>query len=196
LEIAACLSALASAERSHAQVAPPPALETIDFLDGETSLLARAYHYELGRSGRSIEIPAGFVTDFTSIPRKLRSFLDSHGRYSRAAVVHDFLYWAQPCSRGQADNILMIAMKQSGVPADQRYVIYKGVDLFGNLAWKSNQHERNSGVTHVVPSGDFGMTDTMTWSDARMALLRQGARDPDFHVDQAFCALGNSQELP
>src|SRR6185436_15292102 len=105
------------------------------------------------------------VTDFTSIPPKLRSFLDSHGRYVRAAVIHDFLYWAQPCSKPQADNILMIAMKQSGVDRLQRTAIYKGVAIGGDAAWNGNRSERQRGVTHVVPLADFAMTDTMTWDE-------------------------------
>jgi hypothetical protein len=39
-----------------------------------------------------ITIPAGFVTDFASIPRFLWSIYPPTGRYQEAAVVHDWLY--------------------------------------------------------------------------------------------------------
>ncbi len=49
--------------------------------------------YEVGAlgSGLMIEVPAGFVTDGASIPPPLRGLLPPWGRYSRAAIVHDYL---------------------------------------------------------------------------------------------------------
>ena len=72
-------------------------------------------------------MPKGFVTDFASIPQAFWSFgLSAHGRNSKAAIVHDYLYWTQGCSREQADNLLMIAMKESSVDTGQRIAIYDG----------------------------------------------------------------------
>src|SRR5581483_3844288 len=50
--------------------------------------------YEVGAegSGRMIEVPHGFVTDGASIPRPLWWLLPTWGTYSRAAVIHDYLY--------------------------------------------------------------------------------------------------------
>ena len=40
------------------------------------------------------------MTDYASIPSVLWSFgLSPHGLYSRAAVIHDYLYWTQLCTR-------------------------------------------------------------------------------------------------
>jgi len=50
-------------------------------------------------------VPAGFVTDFASTPRALWSVIPPTGRYQLAAVVHDFLYWDQGCTREQADTV-------------------------------------------------------------------------------------------
>lgn len=49
--------------------------------------------YEVGRegSGRIIEVPRGFITDGASVPRLLWPLFPSWGRYSRAAVLHDYL---------------------------------------------------------------------------------------------------------
>jgi hypothetical protein len=41
--------------------------------------------------------------------------LSPNGKYSKAAIVHDYLYWTQGCTREQADNLLDIAMKESNV---------------------------------------------------------------------------------
>lgn len=37
-------------------------------------------------------IPAGFITDFASIPRIFTPLLPRTGRHNRAAVLHDYLY--------------------------------------------------------------------------------------------------------
>lgn len=49
--------------------------------------------YEVGSlgSGRLITVPAGFLTDGASIPRVLQGVLPAWGRWSRAAVIHDYL---------------------------------------------------------------------------------------------------------
>ena len=39
-----------------------------------------------------VQVPKGFVTDGASIPRIFWVYLPRHGKYTKAAVVHDFLY--------------------------------------------------------------------------------------------------------
>ncbi|MCK9363811.1 MAG: DUF1353 domain-containing protein, partial [Syntrophales bacterium] len=81
--------------------------------------------YVIGNTNERIVVPKGFVTDFASIPEKLWSWgLSPHGRYSRAAIVHDYLYWSQGCARAQADRLLVIAMKESIVDDFDESVIY------------------------------------------------------------------------
>ena len=43
--------------------------------------------------GRSemITVPAGYVTDFATVPKSLQWFAPSIGKYTLAAVVHDYL---------------------------------------------------------------------------------------------------------
>ncbi|MFM7610889.1 MAG: DUF1353 domain-containing protein, partial [Alphaproteobacteria bacterium] len=83
--------------------------------------------YVMGASRDTIIVPKGFVTDFSSIPKPLWSIgLSPMGRYSRAAIVHDDLYWSQGCTREQADRLLLIAMKESNVGAFDQRVIYQG----------------------------------------------------------------------
>lgn len=50
--------------------------------------------FEIGfkGSGKIIEVPVGFITDGTSIPKFLRIFLAVWGTYGRAASLHDYLY--------------------------------------------------------------------------------------------------------
>ncbi len=50
--------------------------------------------YDVGYEGsqESVRVPEGYATDLSSIPKFLRGWFLSGGLYTRAAVVHDFLY--------------------------------------------------------------------------------------------------------
>lgn len=68
---------------------------TLTHLDADWRLwqLETPLTYEVGAlgSGRVVEVPAGFITDGASVPRLLWPLFPSWGRYSRAAVLHDYL---------------------------------------------------------------------------------------------------------
>src|SRR5688572_12742778 len=66
------------------------------------------YHSELAGT---IVVPAGFHTDFASIPKFLpitKAFLGERGR--KAAVIHDYLYRNGIGTREQADAIFKEAL--------------------------------------------------------------------------------------
>jgi Protein of unknown function (DUF1353) len=90
------------------------------FADGENSVLMADLRYQVGTTNFTIVVPLGFVTDFASTPRALWAVLPPFGTYQLAAVVHDFLYWDQGCSREQADALLRVAMFESKVEARKR----------------------------------------------------------------------------
>lgn len=102
-------------------IAPVP---LVPFADSRQWMLARDMSYTIGNSDKKIVVPKGFVTDFASIPELFWSTgLSPQGPYSKAAIVHDWLYWTQGCTKSQADNILVIAMKESRVSASTVTVI-------------------------------------------------------------------------
>jgi hypothetical protein len=81
----------------------PPVLQP--FADNKQWMLVRDVNYRVGQSSQTIVVSGGFVTDFASIPTVFTSFgLGPNGRYSKAAIVHDYLYWSQGCTllRGAA----------------------------------------------------------------------------------------------
>src|SRR5687767_6419042 len=80
------------------------------FNDGTYWIVIEPVVYRIGNTQLQIEVPRGFVTDFASIPYGVTAFFLPTGQYSRAAVVHDYLYWTQRCSREQADRIFLLAM--------------------------------------------------------------------------------------
>ena len=85
-----------------------PAIRPIG--DAKNWMLAEPLLWRVGDSGESIVVPQGFVTDFASIPPVLQSLIRPLGPHLRPAIVHDYLYWEQTCSRKQADRLFRVAM--------------------------------------------------------------------------------------
>ena len=85
-------------------------------------------------------VPAGFITDFASVPWPFWSFIRPWGRWGKAAVLHDYLYQCGACdgriSREEADAFFYQAMKSLGVAPWRRNLMYWAVRAFGWLAWR------------------------------------------------------------
>lgn len=82
---------------------------------------------------KKIKVPKGFVTDFASVPRFLWSIIPPIGRYTKAAVLHDYLYVNPKLvkNKKEADKIFLQAMRVLGVKKTRRYTMYYMVRLFG-----------------------------------------------------------------
>ena len=61
--------------------------------DGHRWRLVFQFQYHVGRrySREVIKVPAGFITDFASIPKFLW-FLPSWAKFNKASILHDHLY--------------------------------------------------------------------------------------------------------
>ena len=109
--------------------------------DGKTDTLLAAFIYRIGEkgSGKFIAVPKGFVTDWASVPRILHTVLPPRGRYSKAAVLHDFLYKTHyQDNRKACDKLFYEAMGVLGVKWWKKKMLYRGVRVGGWLAW--NKH--------------------------------------------------------
>jgi hypothetical protein len=172
----------------------PPSPTVRPFGNNAEWIVVEDMRYTLGTTSVKIVVPKGFVTDFASIPQVLWSFgLTPHGQYSRAAVVHDYLYWSQGCNRDQADRLLVIAMKESNVGWFDEWAVYSGVSGFGSSAWNANAKERSDGLPRVIPDKYLCPADpNMSWREYRDFLYREGVRDPDFDPNPEYCEYGDS----
>ena len=105
------------------------------------------YHLKDEDGEEWVEAPAGFITDFGSIPRPLWSFpgLSPTGRYRRAYVIHDKLYVApvvrseaatRVITRREADDILGEALSVLEASWWDRFKILTGVRVGGWRAWR------------------------------------------------------------
>lgn len=86
-----------------------------------------------------VTVPVGYQTDLASVPRYLWSIFPPFGRYSQAAVTHDFIYQMRKDltyqgterSRKECDEIFLEAMKTLKVPWWKRQLMYRAVRSFG-----------------------------------------------------------------
>jgi hypothetical protein len=176
----------------------PPAPTVRPFGDNKFWVTVEPLTYIIGSTSDKIVVPTGFVTDFASIPQPLWSLgLSPHGQYSRAAVIHDYLYWAQPCTREQADRLLVIAMKESKVGDFDEFLVYKGVDIGGNGPWNENAKERSNKLPRVIPGKYLRPADpNVTWPTYRAYLVKEGVADPSFEQQAKYCHYGDSTNVP
>ncbi len=100
-------------------------------------LAAFEYHVGAMDSGQVITVPAGTITDLASVPRVLWAIFPPHGRYAKAAIVHDYLYEQAIGSKAFADRVFLEAMEILQVPKWRRVLMYWAVRLFGRGNYKS-----------------------------------------------------------
>jgi hypothetical protein len=110
---------------------------------------------------KKIEVPPGFVTDLASIPKEFWSFLPPAAKYSYAAIIHDYLYWTQTCSREDADKILKIGMQEMEVAPLKVASIYYAVRTFGKSAWKENMELKARGEKRFLKK--YPESPQITW---------------------------------
>jgi len=90
------------------------------------------YHVGEEGSGDVITVPAGYRTDFASVPRIFWRIIPPVGRYGKAAVVHDWLYDTESRPRKEADKIFLEAMEVLEVPKWKRKAMYYAVRWFAS----------------------------------------------------------------
>lgn len=119
----------------------------VEYLDGHEWLLLEDFTYfdeEYGEEGLFITVPAGFQTDFASVPRILWNLLPPTGKYGKAAVIHDFLYRTGhvagvPITKAYADAVFRRAMAELGVGKVRRTLMWAAVAVFGRGIWKQRR---------------------------------------------------------
>lgn len=84
-----------------------------------------------------VSVPAGFVTDFASVPRLPLAYLLAGNTAHEAAVIHDYLYQTHPCTKSQADRTFREAMGVTGIPTWRKNLMYAAVTVAGWPSWWS-----------------------------------------------------------
>jgi hypothetical protein len=106
--------------------------------NGKDWVLRKEFSYDVGYlgSGDTITVPAGFVTDFASVPKTFWGILPRWDKYGQAAVLHDYLYNSLKRSRIDSDKIFLEAMEVLDVPKWKSRVMYQSVRMFGSKHYK------------------------------------------------------------
>jgi hypothetical protein len=113
-----------------------PTVVDVEQVDDKEWLLLTAIGYT-GKAQRFVvpkESPTGKSrTDFASVPRMFVWLLPRYGRYTKAAILHDYL-WRTAVKAGElslrdADGIFRRAMRELGVPFLRRWIMWAAVRL-------------------------------------------------------------------
>lgn len=110
----------------------------LEYIDGHNWRVTAAFDYHTDVDlVHVVHVPAGFVTDFASVPRALWNIFSPAGSYGRAAVVHDYLYRTPGiATKAEADAIFREAMEASGTGWWTRHTLYLAVHWFGGSSYK------------------------------------------------------------
>src|SRR5712691_3293845 len=110
---------------------PPGSTVDVRQVDDQdwVTLRTLAYHAKTD----DFEVPINERTDFASVPRVFVWFIPRYGRYTKAAILHDYLcniaVPAGRISRIEADGIFRQAMRELGVPFLRRWIMWAAVRL-------------------------------------------------------------------
>jgi hypothetical protein len=107
----------------------------VDEHAGTDRLLAPLIYYS-ALLGCNVVAPAGFVTDYASVPRLVGMYLLFGGKGKRAAVIHDLLYSGylvrgRALTREEAEAVFREALEATGYSAFTVSCMYTGVRIGG-----------------------------------------------------------------
>ena len=91
--------------------------------------VALPFTFDLGflGSGESITVPAGFLTDFASIPGFARWLFPISGKVAKAALLHDYMLLLND---PRASNAFAQALEVAGVGNVRRWIMVTAVRLW------------------------------------------------------------------
>lgn len=175
-----------------------PVAQVAGFRDGVNFMLQSPLVYRVGiGTPHLIFVPSGFVTDYASIPSLLLPLIRSTGSHSSAAILHDYLYWTQACTRLQSDNIMWIAMRESDVAKPKGSSVYFFVRDLGGAAWSSNRRDRAEGKLRTVPPPFDRVPASLDWENYRRYIREQGAKPAyEPRPSATICKFGDSVTVP
>jgi hypothetical protein len=98
----------------------------------------------------AITVPAGFVTELASVPKRLRWWKGQTDASIAPAVFHDYLYWTQACTQDEADAVMYHAMTAQGGATAKNAAVYRAVSGSGSAAFKAHRELQRRGVVRTL----------------------------------------------
>ncbi len=101
--------------------------ESIDIIQtGDTTFqLVKPVSYQGAKE--TFVVPAGQDTDFASVPAALMWLIPRYGRWTKAAILHDYLWRSGVINKTDADGIFRRALRELGVPLYKRWMMWSAV---------------------------------------------------------------------
>lgn len=95
-------------------------------------------------------VPQGYVTDFATVPRIVAWLIPRYGRYTPAAILHDYLITdvlpAGEIEPNDVDGLFRRVMRELGVSTARRWLMWAGV------RWGSLFSGRTAGWIQTAPA--------------------------------------------
>lgn len=115
------------------------------YIDGTTWQVLQPFRVYSVVAHTTIEVEAGRVTDFNSVPRILTNILPRED-FGEAGVVHDKLYQDGQIAgvvidRELADRVHRELVQWKGAPAWKAAAMFRALRLFGWWAWRRYRAE-------------------------------------------------------
>lgn len=174
---------------------PPPIYQ--QFAGGENWVVYDSLVWEILETPFSITIPRGFVTDLASSPRWAWRFYSPNGTYSKAAIIHDYLYWTQICTREQSDKLFLTAMRESDVSRGTLHDFYWQVRQQGDDPWIENREYKVRGLIKILTDDQIeNIPPNASWSKYQFSLKEMGARGKKHDDNGEYCLFADSIEPP
>lgn len=102
----------------------------VEQLDARYWITLEPLRYE-GGEGDCFTVPAGYITDFASVPRVLVALIPVFGKYTPAAILHDWLLTdglpSGLITSVDADGVFRRVLRELKVPAVKRWLMWTGV---------------------------------------------------------------------
>ncbi len=123
-----------------------------EFADIHQLLAPLVYQSDL--LGATVVVPAGFQTDFASVPRLPLAYMVVGGKGRRAAVVHDWCY-SNPgrYSRKVADDLFAEALRTSGYSRLVTGLMWSGVRIGGGSHYRAENLPQPAHVSDLMAPG-------------------------------------------
>lgn len=125
--------------------------------NGRWLLIQNLTFYDVPGLG-NVTVPAGFDTDFASVPRLPFMFWFLGDRADYAAVLHDWLYRTANATRREADRAFLWAAEMEGVGRISRWTMWAGLRVGG---WTSYD-QRHKDNKEVIDETSRSSTDVGT----------------------------------
>jgi hypothetical protein len=120
-------------------------------LNPATFMVSHPLTYSTIDEKYKITVPVGFITDLASIPELLWWWESPHEKTMAPAILHDYLYWEQSCTKDEADAVMYLAMQEVGVNGAKLDGIYLGIRTpLAQKAWDKNAAARKQGESRFL----------------------------------------------